>query len=140
MSGKTSGNQPSEEQMMKFLGREAGRIWKKLTLYLEENYDFEPVRESIELDAAIRYRRSGKTLITFYPKKGELTVLIIFGKKEVERFEQTRGEFSTEIVILFDNTRQYHDGKWLHIKVPPCSSFDEILKLLSIKKNPKKPA
>lgn len=113
-------------------------MWKIITKYLRENYEFEPVRENDELEATIRYRRSGKTLITFYPKKEELTVLIIFGKKEVEKFENSKDEFSPEIVELFENTKQYHDGKWLHIKVPPFEDFEDIRKLLHIKRKPKK--
>jgi hypothetical protein len=105
---------------------------------LDENYEFEPIREEGDLDSTIRYRRSGKTLITFYPKKDELTILIIFGKKEVEKFEKSRDDFSPEIVELFDNTKQYHDGRWLHIKVPTFENLEEIKKLLHIKRKPKK--
>jgi hypothetical protein len=124
--------------MMKFLGKQAGTMWRTISDYLRKNYEFEPVREKSEVDSAIRYRRSGKTLITFYPKKHELTVLIIFGKKEVEKFENSKREFSKEIVNLFENTKQYHDGRWLHIKVPPFEDFDDIIKLLHIKRRPKK--
>lgn len=130
--------EPTEEEMVGFLGRQAGKIWKQIAHYMRENYDFEPVREKGGLDATIRYRKSGKTLLTFYPKKNEVTVLIILGKNEVEKFESSRGEFSTEIVKLFTSTKQYHDGRWLHIKVPPFDNVEDIKKLLEIKKLPKK--
>ncbi len=133
-----SNDAPSNNEMMNFLGNRGGKMWKAITKYLSENYEFEPVREKDELDSTIRYRRSGKTLITFYPKKDELTVLIIFGKKEVEKFENSKDEFSPEIVELFENTNQYHDGRWLHIKVPPFEGFEDIRKLLRIKRKPKK--
>jgi hypothetical protein len=128
---------PTEEVMMKFLGKQGGKMWKAITEYVSENYEFEPVRENDELESSIRYRRSGKTLITFYPKKDELTVLIIFGKKEVEKFENSKDEFSADIVELFEKTRQYHDGRWLHIKAPPFKNFNDIKKLLHIKRRPK---
>jgi len=124
--------------LVKFLGNKGGKMWKTITEYLSENYEFEPVREKGDLDSTVRYRRSGKTLITFYPKKDELTVLIIFGKKEVEKFESSNDEFSPEIVELFENTKQYHDGRWLHIKVPPFENFEDIKSLLHIKKRPKR--
>ncbi len=137
---KTSdlGKKPSEDELYRFLGKQAGDMWRKITDYLNENYEFEPERDGEGLEATIRYRRSGKTLLTFYPKNGELTVLIIFGKKEVVKFESSETEFSSEIVDLFVNTKQYHDGKWLHIKVPPFTKFEDIKKLLSIKKRPKR--
>jgi hypothetical protein len=133
-----SSDAPTDEAMMSFLGKQGGKIWKTITTYLSENYEFEPVREKNEVDSTIRYRRSGKTLITFYPKKDELTVLIIFGKREVEKFKNSKEDFSTEIGELFENTKQYHDGRWLHIKVPPFNDFEDIRKLLHIKRSPKK--
>lgn len=139
MDDRNAERLPPIDDMMSFLGNKAGRMWRDITGYLSTNYEFEPVRAGNGTDSTIRYRRGGKTLITFYPKKGELTVLIIFGKKEVEEFEKSREEFSREIVTLFDESKQYHDGKWLHIKVPPFNDFEEIKNLLHIKKRPKKP-
>lgn len=130
--------EPTEEEMVGFLGRQAGKIWKQIAHYMRESYDYEPVREKGGLDATIRYRKSGKTLLTFYPKKNEFTVLIILGKNEVEKFESSRGEFSPEIVELFTSTKQYHDGRWLHIKVPPFDNLEDIKKLLAMKRKPKK--
>lgn len=133
-----SDREPTEEEMVRFLGRQAGKMWKQIAHYMRENYDFEPVREKGGLDATIRYRKSGKTLLTFYPKRDEITVLIILGKDEVQKFESSRGDFSPEIVELFASTKQYHDGRWLHIKVPPFDNLEDIKKLLLMKRKPKK--
>jgi hypothetical protein len=133
-----SDRKPTDDEMVRFLGKHAAKLWKKITEYMSENYEFAPIRENENLDAIIRYKRSGKTLLTFYPKKNELTVLIIFGKKEVDKFESSTDEFSPEIVDLFNNTRQFHDGRWLHIKVPPFENLEDIKKLLEIKKRPRK--
>ena len=129
--------EPTEEEMVRFLGRRAGNMWKQIAHYMRDNYDFDPVREKVGLDSTIRYRKSGKTLLTFYPKNNELTVLIIFGKQEVEKFTSSKNEFSPNILKLFENTKQYHDGRWLHIKVPPFENLEDIKKLLRIKKQPK---
>jgi hypothetical protein len=132
-----SEREPAVDEIVKFLGKHAGSFWKRINDYMNENYDYTPIREKESLDATIRYKKSGKTLLTFYPKKNELTVLIIFGKQEVEKFESSKDNFSPEIVDLFENTKQFHDGRWLHIKVPPFGNFDDIKKLLEIKKRPK---
>ena len=113
-------------------------MWRKITVYICDNYEFEPIREKDNLDSTIRYKRSGKTLLTFYPKKNELTVLIILGKREVEKSESSMDGFSPEMVELFIKTKQYHDGRWLHIKVLPFENFNDIKRLLEIKKHPKK--
>lgn len=129
-------SEPTEEEMLEFLGKQAGDMWKRIKSYVNENYEFEPVREKETLDGTIRYKRSGKTLLTFYPKKNELTVLIIFGKHEVEKFESLKANFNSETVNIFKNTKQYHDGRWLHFKIPPFNHFEDIQKLLAIKKKP----
>lgn len=41
--------------------------------------------------------------------------MIIFGKAERDKFENSREEFSEYINSFYDNTKQYHDGKWLYI-------------------------
>jgi ribosomal protein L25 (general stress protein Ctc) len=128
----------TDDEMAKYLGKHVGKLWKRITEYMSKNYDFEPIREKESLDATIRYRKSGKTLLTLYPKEKELTVLIILGKQEVEKFMRTRENFSPEIIDLFINTKQYHDGKWLHIRVPPFDNFDDIRELLRIKRIPSK--
>jgi len=130
--------EPTEDEMYEFLGKQAGLMWKQITNYVDENYEFEPARYGEGLDATIRYKRSGKTLLTFYPKRNELTVLIIFGKKEVEKFKNFKTEFSSELIDIFVNTKQYHDGRWLHIKIPPFNHLDDIKRLLMIKKKPRK--
>ena len=86
----------------------------------------------------IRYRRSGKTLCTFEIKEKSFTVLVILGRKEVSKFEDTRGDFSTEIQEQFETTRQYHDGRWLFIKPAKMRIIDDIERLIIIKRKPKK--
>ncbi|MHA2601474.1 MAG: DUF3788 family protein [Candidatus Thorarchaeota archaeon SMTZ1-83] len=134
----TVGDWPTEKEMMDFLGKEAGSLWKTLAEYLAENYDHVATKKPDDnrLEGTIRYRRGGKTLVTLYPKEGELTVLIILGRKEVEKFRTERNEFSPDIIELFKNTKQYHDGRWLHIKVPGPGTLEDIKKLLHLKKKP----
>jgi hypothetical protein len=131
---------PAEKEMVEFLGKKAGSFWKSLTKYLATNYDHVPTKkpDSDRLEGTVRYRKSGKTLVTFYPKKGELTVLIILGKKEVEKFEAAKNEFSPDIIELFENTKQYHDGRWLHIKIPGPGNLEDIQRLLHLKRKPRK--
>ena len=77
-------------------------------------------------------------MCAFYVKDGQFTVLVVLGKAERERFELLKTEFSPEIVELYTNTRQYHDGKWLWINVSDESLVEDIKKLIIIKKAPKR--
>ncbi len=84
----------------------------------------------------LKFRKTNKTLVTFYMRESKLTVLIIFGKKEREAFESRREEFSSYINSYYDSSKTYHDGKWMFIDIADNSYTGEILKMISIKKKP----
>ncbi len=64
--------------------------------------------------------------------------MIIFGKVESDKFENSREEFSEYINKFYDNTKQYHDGKWLYINRVDDEIAKDIEQLLLIKKRPNK--
>lgn len=131
---------PSKTDIVSIISTSTIAAWDELTKFVEANYDFEPVWDDGGKHAVweLKYRRSGKTLCAFYVKEGYFTVLIVFGKAEREKFEASKAEFSTEIITIYDNTHQYHDGKWLWISVKDMSLVDDIKRLITIKKKPKK--
>jgi 2'-5' RNA ligase len=56
------------------------------------------------------------------------------GKKQVE--EAPRLNLSKNVGITFENARQFHDGRWLYIKVETEQDIDDIKKLLRAKVKP----
>ncbi len=58
------------------------------------------------------------------------------GKAEREKFENTRGEFTPYMNDFYENTHQYHDGKWLYLDLTSEVSVEDVKKLLLIKKKP----
>lgn len=131
--------EPSEKQIFEFMGPKATKLWNDLHEFLARNYDFQPELSywGDKYGWTIRYRKSGKTLIAFYPEKGGFTVQIILGKKEVEKFQSMREELSPELVKLFDETKQLHDGRWLWITQPGIGTVEEIKTLIQLKRRPK---
>ena len=83
-----------------------------------------------------KYRRGGKTLCTFYAKQGIANILITLGKAEREKVELKREDFSPLLLTLYDETKTYHDGKWLWIPIDEVLSMDDIINLLKIKRRP----
>ena len=132
--------EPSEEEILRYIGKKASKAWAEIKDYLAENYDFTPEISfwGEKYGWTIRYRKSGKTLTALYPEEGGFTIQIILGKKEVEKFQASRDEFSPEIRDLFDVTKQLHDGRWLWISQPEMGNMDDIKGLLEIKRKPKK--
>jgi len=134
------GHKPSEKDMTSFIGEPAKRAWREIRGFIEDSYSFEP--EAIfygeKYGWTVRYRKSGKTLCSLFPEKGGFTVLIVLGRKESDQFLSMQDELSSKIQKLFENAKQYHDGRWLWIRLLTKSDTDDIKKLLMIKRKPKK--
>lgn len=64
--------------------------------------------------------------------------MIIFGKDECLKFEESRESYSAEVQKAYDGDQTYHDGKW--VMFYPCdeSMFSDFMRLLAIKRKPNK--
>jgi hypothetical protein len=86
----------------------------------------------------VRYRKSGKTLITLTPEKGAVRVHVVLGREESEKALSMRKELSPKMYKLIENTKQLHDGRWLWVRLFQTKEADDVKKLLPIKRRPKK--
>ena len=129
-------HEPTEKQILEYIGMKASKLWIALEEFMTMNYDFQPELSywGDKYGWILRYRKSGKTLVSFYPEKGGFTVQVILGKKEVKKFEDIRGELSADIVSLFEGTKQLHDGRWLYIRQPGLGTIEDIEKLIQLKR------
>ena len=84
----------------------------------------------------LKFKQGQKTILTIYIHDDKYTFLVIFGKKEREIFETTRNDFSPFILNYYDNSKTFHDGKWMFIDVSTLEQLEEIKKLIQIKKKP----
>ena len=98
---------PTEGQMLKWVGKRAMR-WSDLREYVASHYD-----HPAELDFAgkkygwsVRYRKSGKTLVTLFPERDGFTALVVLGNKEVAKIEECGKKLSKKVRELFENTDQ----------------------------------
>ncbi len=134
--------EPTEKQMLNLLGRKA-TLWSDLREYLVNHYpECVPVFsvEGKSRDYTIRYRKSGKTLVTLYPASKSLTVLVVLGKKEVAKVEAFESKLSDKTRELFRKTNQLHDGRWLWINPTSKTDLESIKMLLNAKRRPKRPS
>ena len=132
-------HEPSEKDIFGYLGNNAKEAWADIISFLKTNYDFLPELDfgGAKYGWSIRYRRSGKSLCTLYPEKGSFTILIVLGKKEVIEFKEKISDFSEAVIALFNNARQFHDGRWLWIRVLKKPDAEDVKRLLIIKRKPK---
>jgi hypothetical protein len=130
---------PTEKEITDFIGEPAKGAWVKLRGFLRENYDIMP---EMIFDKKhgwdVRYRKSGKTLVTLTPEKGAVRVLIVLGREESEKALSMQNELSPTMHKLIENTKQLHDGRWLWIRLFQTENAKDIEKLLPIKRKPKK--
>jgi len=130
---------PTEQEMETFIGAPAKEAWVKLRRFLKENYDIVP---EMIFDKKhgwdVRYRKSGRTLVTLTPEKGAVRVLIVLGREESEKALSMRDELSSKMYRFIENTKQLHDGRWLWIRLFRAEDAEDVEKLLLIKRKPKK--
>lgn len=84
----------------------------------------------------LKFKQGQKTILTVYIHDDKFTFLVIFGKKKRELFDATRNDFSSFILNYYDNSKTFHDGKWMFIDVSTLEQLEEIKKLIQIKKKP----
>ena len=130
---------PAEQEMADFIGEPAKGAWTRLRRFLKENYDIMP---EMIFDKKhgwdVRYRKSGKTLVTLTPEKGAVRILLVLGREESEKALSMRDELSPRMYKLIEETKQLHDGRWLWIRLFQAKEAEDVEKLLAVKRKPKK--
>jgi hypothetical protein len=131
-------NKPTDKEMLKTVGKKS-TLWKELKSYIEKYYEFtqEIVFYGEKYGWTLRYRRSRKTLCSLFPEKDAFTVLIVLGKKEVEKTQLMLSKLDKAVKKVFEETKQLRDGRWLWISVRKASDVELIKVLLSVKRRPK---
>lgn len=127
----------SEEELENLIGDTKLNAFYTICNYINDNYKARPVWNDggKKWDYEYKFIKSSKTLCAFYFKQSCLGFMIIFGKKERNYFEQNKNEYTKEICKIYDSTTTYHDGKWLMIEIENLNLFEDIKKLLKVKRN-----
>ena len=130
---------PDYENIIKFIGsKKVQDTWKNLLAFIDNSYNLDKkiLFGGKKYGWAVQYKKSKKTIVTIFPERESLTVLLIFGKSELEKIYDIKGEFSKPIIDQIDNTEQFHDGKWVWIKYQNGFVIDDIKELIKIKRKP----
>ncbi len=133
-------HEPTEEEILDFIGEPAKEAWVELRRLIEDHYDLisDTVFYGAKYGWTVRYRKGGKTLCSLFPEKGAFTVLIVLGCKESEIAASLREELGPTVQKLIGDTQQLHDGRWLWIRLLTTSDVDDVMKLLQVKRKPRK--
>lgn len=129
---------PNAEEMTALVGQPLYDVWNALCALIDERYDMECLwnKGGKAWIYEYKYRRGGKTLCSLYARENCVGFLIILGKEERSKFEAERMGYAKEVQQVYDEATTYHDGKWLMFAPTDTSLFDDLVKLLGIKRKP----
>lgn len=129
---------PTPETLEALAGKELYDLWTSLHQLIEQKYNMEQMwnHGGKKWTYEYKYRRGGKTLCALYAKEQTIGFMVILGKDERTKFESMREMFSNAAQKIYDETTTFHDGKWLMFELKDTSLFNDIERLLSIKRKP----
>lgn len=129
---------PNTQQIIDLVGKSLWEIWEKLCALIDEKYDMDCLwnQGGKAWTYEYKYRRGGKTLCALYARENCVGFMVIFGKDERQKFEQDREDYAEEIQRVYDEAQTYHDGKWMMFEPVDTSLFDDLIRLLGIKRKP----
>ena len=133
---------PNAEEMTALIGQSLYDIWNKLCALIDEKYDMERLwnKGGKAWTYEYKYRRGGKTLCALYARENCVGFMIILGKDERAKFEIQRGQFSNEVQMIYDAATTFHDGKWIMFELKDTKLFNDMERLLLIKRKPNRKA
>lgn len=129
---------PDENDMIALIGQSLYDVWQKLCAAIDEKYDMDRIWNSggKAWTYEYKYRRGGKTLCSLYARENRMGFMVILGKDERAKFEVARNNYSELVQKIYDETKTYHDGKWLMFEPIDTSLFGDFVQILAIKRKP----
>ena len=130
---------PDNDNISRFIDSDnVKKSWANLMSYIKKYYelDCKIVFGGKKYGWAVQYKRGKKTIMTLFPERKSFTVLLIFGKKELEKINETKQTFSKSVLEKIEKTKQYHDGKWVWLRYKEKRFIEDIIELLKIKRKP----
>jgi len=118
----------------------ASNAWENLIGHIRFYYEIDEIwaegKPTYKHYNNLYFKRGGKPLITLCLREGFFLASITLGKKERDKFDEQRENFSETLRKLYDETEILHDGMWLGFEVRDESFNDDLIRLMQIKRKP----
>ena len=83
----------------------------------------------------VKFKKSGKTLCTLYPREGYFTVLVVVSAKEKAAVEAMLPECTAELQSIYQQTKEGNGQRWLMIDLEDRDNlYDDLLRLIQIRR------
>lgn len=90
---------------------------------------------SLEKGWNIKFKKSGKTLCTIYPREGYFTVMVVIGRKEKESVEKILPECTAELQTIYNQTKEGNGQRWLMIDLEDHEDlYRDIFRFIKIRR------
>lgn len=130
---------PDDDKISGWIGPEAFEHWVRLRNWIEETYPavFAPewLYGGKTRGWSLRYKKT-KAFCTFLPEYKRLSVVVVLGRAEREKFEERRYVWRSQLVELYDQAKIYPDGMFLTVAISSAEDRDELKRLLVMKRPP----
>ena len=133
---------PASEDIENLIGTDLYNVWNSLCQRIEKSYEMEQLwnRGGKAWTYEYKYRKGGKTLCALYAKEPPPGFMLPSGIDERATFEIQREQFSNEVQMIYDAATTFHDGKWIMFELKDTKLFNDMERLLLIKRKPNRKA
>lgn len=123
---------PTENIIREVIGKSA-KNWDILFNYLSEDLKLKAEFRfyGVNYGWAMRFIKSGKSIIAIYPNKNCFTVQIILNKNQVD--SALSENLDLRIVQTIKDTEPIHEGKWIYLVINESTEMKDILKIVQIR-------
>lgn len=90
---------------------------------------------SMERGWNIKFKKSGKSLCTIYPRESYFTVMVVVGRKEKAFVEAILEECTPQLREIYHQTKEGNGQRWLMLDLEDCEAmYQDILRLIAIRR------
>ena len=127
---------PSLEEISEYIGCP---MFLRFCSELKETYKCSEQIEfsscSMERGWNIKFKKSGKSLCTIYPRESYFTVMVVVGRKEKAFVEAILEECTPQLREIYHQTKDGNGQRWLMLDLEDCEAmYQDILRLIAIRR------
>ncbi|MBR0873268.1 DUF3788 domain-containing protein [Bradyrhizobium tropiciagri] len=130
---------PDDSTLRSWIGPRAFKHWTLLQNWIDELYPdiFAPewLYGGKKRGWSLRYKQT-KAFCTLLPEYKRISVVVVLGRAEREKFEERRHAWRSQLVRLYDEAKTYPDGKFLTVAISSADDRHDVTELLTMKRPP----
>jgi hypothetical protein len=130
---------PDEGGVRDWIGPQAFKHWVNLRSWIDASYPGVFVPEWLyggkKRGWSLRYKKT-RAFCTIVPEYKRLSIVVVLGEAEREKFEVRRSFWRSQLVKLYDEAKAYPDGRFLTVAISSAEDRHEVMELLMMKRPP----